>query len=146
MMARLAPATGNWASSPHARLRIESVGGHSPSEITLDTNDLSISCVTEARRIFGDHIEHGLNVRRRASDDAQDLTRRGLLLQRFLELLKKPHVLDGDDRLIGEGFHQLHLPFSKRFDNIAPDSEAADIRFFPQQRYREHGARTHLAR
>ena len=39
----------------------------------------------------------------------KNLTRRGLLLQRFLEFLKQPHVLDGDHRLVGEGFKELDL-------------------------------------
>ena len=28
---------------------------------------------------------------------------------RFLEFLEQPHVLDGDHRLVGEGFEQLDL-------------------------------------
>ena len=49
-------------------------------------------------------------------DDAQDLAGRRLLLQRFgevavasLQLREQPHVLDGDDRLIGEGLEQRDL-------------------------------------
>ena len=58
-------------------------------------------------------VEHRLHVRRRAADDAEHLGRCGLMLQRFaqfrvalLEFLEQPHVLDGDDRLVGEGFEQ----------------------------------------
>ena len=29
----------------------------------------------------------------------------------LLDFLEQPHVLDGDDRLIGEGFEKLDLPF-----------------------------------
>ena len=68
-----------------------------------------VGCLAEPRGIFSDHVQHRLNVGRRAGDDAQDFTRRGLLLQRFFEFLEQPHVLDGDDRLIGEGFKQLDL-------------------------------------
>ena len=39
----------------------------------------------------------------------KDFTGRSLLLQRFLEFLEQPHILDGDDRLIGEGFKELDL-------------------------------------
>ena len=46
----------------------------------------------------------------------KNLTRRSLLLQRLGDLaialfqfLEQPHVLDGDDRLVGEGFEQLDL-------------------------------------
>ena len=68
------PATGDWAFRLASVSGLCSVGGHSPSEIALDTNNLSINCVTESRRVFGDHIEHGLNVRRRAGDDPKNLS------------------------------------------------------------------------
>ena len=68
-----------------------------------------VVCITEPRSVFRNHIQHRLNIRRRAGDDAQDLTRRRLLLQRLFELIEKPHVLDGNDRLVGEGLQQLDL-------------------------------------
>ena len=55
-------------------------------------------------RALGNRIKHRLDVRRRAGDDAQNFARRGLLLQRLLELLEQPNVLEGDDRLVREGF------------------------------------------
>ena len=39
----------------------------------------------------------------------KNFARRRLLLQRFLEFLEQPHVLDGDHGLVGEGFEQLDL-------------------------------------
>ena len=69
----------------------------------------SVIALAQPRGVFCDHIQHRLDIRRRAGDDAQDFTRRGLLLQRLLEFLKQPHVLDGDHRLVGEGFKQLDL-------------------------------------
>ena len=68
---------------------------------------------TNAHRIFGHCVQHWLNVRRRAGDDAQNFTGRSLLLQRFLEFLKQPHVLDGNHRLVGKGFKQLDLRWSE---------------------------------
>ena len=62
-----------------------------------------------SRRILRDSIQHRLNVRRRAGNDAQDLTRRSLLLQRFFEFLEQPHVLNRDHRLVGEGLEELDL-------------------------------------
>ena len=65
-----------------------------------------------------DRVEHGLDVGGRAADHAQDLPRRRLLLERLrqlavarLQLPEQPHVLDGDDRLVGEGLEQRHLTF-----------------------------------
>src|SRR5262245_16088956 len=63
--------------------------------------------------VFSHNIQNRLKVRRRAGDDAQDLARRSLLLQRFLEFLEKPHVLNSDDRLVGEGFKELDLRSGK---------------------------------
>src|SRR5262245_65650581 len=56
-----------------------------------------------------DRIQHRLNISWRASDDAQNLTRRRLLFQRFLEFLEQPHVLNGDHGLVGKGFKELDL-------------------------------------
>ena len=77
--------------------------------VALYAIDLSINRVAQARGTFGNGVQHRLNVRRRAGDDAQDFACRGLLLQRFVEFLKQPHVLDGDYGLVGEGFKQLDL-------------------------------------
>ena len=68
-----------------------------------------VGCIAQSRGIFCDHIQHRLDIRRRAGDDAQDFARRSLLFQRFLEFLEQPHVLDGDHRLVGEGFEQFDL-------------------------------------
>src|SRR5262249_23086382 len=58
----------------------------------------------------GNGVEHGLHVRWRAGDDAEDLADSSLVLERFLELalaslhgLEQPGVLYGDHRLVGEG-------------------------------------------
>ena len=80
-----------------------------PIGIIFEANDGDIERFANARRILSNDIQHRLNVRRRASNDAQNFTRRRLLLQRFLQLLEQPHVLDGDDCLVGEGFKQLDL-------------------------------------
>ena len=91
--------------------RLESIHrcATSRSIIAVNAPNHRIVRIAQPRRILGDHIQHRLNIRRRAGDDAQDLTRRSLLLQRFLEFLEQPHVLDGDHRLVGEGFEELDL-------------------------------------
>ena len=78
------------------------------SSPSIEAN-LRIGCVAQPRGIFGNGIQHRLDIRRRAGDDAQDFARRRLLLQRLLEFLEQPHVLDGDHGLVGEGFKQLDL-------------------------------------
>ena len=66
---------------------------------------------------------------RRGSDDSQDFTRRGLLLQSFgqftvarLLLINQPSILNRDDRLVGEGFEQFDVTICKR-----PNLRAANM-------------------
>ena len=78
-------------------------------DVTINAANHGIVCVAQPCGIFCNDIQHRLDVRRRAGDHTQDLTRRRLLLQRFLEFLEQPHILDGDHRLVGEGFKKLDL-------------------------------------
>jgi hypothetical protein len=64
----------------------------------------------------GDRVEDWLGVHRRGPDDPQNLASRGLLIQGLgqfaiarLQLPEQPHVLNGDDGLVGEGLQQLHF-------------------------------------
>ena len=78
-------------------------------------------------------LEHRLELAGRTADDLQHLRRRGLLLQRFGEIvgtlaqfLEQPRVLDRDDGLGGEVLHQLDLLFGER-TNLGPiDADGAD--------------------
>ena len=70
-----------------------------------------------------DGVEDRLHVRGRAADDAEHLGRCRLMLQglaqfcvALLEFLEQPHVLDGDDRLVGEGFEKRDLFVGERTD------------------------------
>ena len=78
---------------------------------------------TNPRRALDDGVEHRLHVGRRAADDAEHLGRCRLMLQRLAqfrvalaEFLEQPHVLDGDDGLVGEGFEQCDLFLGERAD------------------------------
>ena len=68
-----------------------------------------------------DGVEDRLHVRGRAADDAEHLGGCRLMLQRFaqfcvalLEFLEQPHVLDGDNRLVGKGFEKRDLFLRER--------------------------------
>ena len=85
--------------------------------VSVEAEDARVVRSAEARGALDHRVEHGLQIRRRAADRPQDLTRRGLLFQRFgqigiarLQLPEQAHVLDGDDRLVGEGLEQGDLP------------------------------------
>src|SRR5262249_19506629 len=68
-----------------------------------------VGCIAQPRSMLGHSIQHRLDVRRRAGDDAQDFARRRLLFQRFLEFLKQANILNRNHRLVGEGFEKLDL-------------------------------------
>ena len=74
----------------------------------------------DAGRILQHRLEHRLQLAGRRTDDAQHVRRRGLLFERFGELaralllgLEQPHVLQGDDGLVGEGGDQFDLLFGE---------------------------------
>src|SRR5262249_44775545 len=78
----------------------------------------------------------------RAGDHLQDLGAGRLLLERLgqlarsrLYLVEKPHVLDGDDRLVGEGFGQLDLLVSEGLHGGAVHGEHADGNPIAQERH-----------
>ena len=113
---RGAAATGRHgigASHGLMTARRKSVLGHEMDELAVEPEDRAKFSLAQARRPFGDHVEHRLQIGRRARDDAEHVVRRRLLLQRFgqravarLHLVEQADVLDGDDRLVGEGLQQ----------------------------------------
>ena len=81
-------------------------------------------CFADAGRILQHRLEHRLQLAGRRTDDAQHVRRRRLLFERFGELaralllrLEQPHVLERDDRLVGEGGDQLDLLFGETLDS-----------------------------
>ena len=56
-----------------------------------------------------DGVEHRPGVGRRLADDAQNLRRRRLPLQRLPRLVEEPRVLHRNQRLRGEGPHERDL-------------------------------------
>ena len=82
--------------------------------------------------------KHRLNIRRRAGNDPQDFTRGRLLLQRFLQFLEQPDVLNGDDRLVGEGFEKGNLFVRKRSNFRASNENRSNRNALSQQRRAEY--------
>jgi hypothetical protein len=76
---------------------------------SVDAADHSILRVAQSGGILRDDVQHRLDVRRRAGDDAKNLTGRSLLLQGFLEFLEQTNILYRNHGLIGEGFEQSDL-------------------------------------
>src|SRR5262245_61960134 len=94
--------------------------------VPFHANDLGVDCLTESSCICRHGIQHRLYIRRRTSDDAQNFTSGSLLLQRFLEFVKQPNVLDSDHGLVGEGLEQLDLHRSKGAHLHAPCVQRAN--------------------
>ncbi len=108
------------ASMPLGRDVVEGYAGGSGRRRTVKTLTL-MRRRRAARRVARDGVEHGLDVGRRARDDAQDLAGRRLLLQGLgevaitgLQLREEAHVLDGDDGLVGEGLEEGDLGAGER--------------------------------
>jgi hypothetical protein len=79
-------------------------------QIALDPTERACVSSQQTDGAVHDRVEHRLDIRLGAADDAQDVAggslrvqRRGQLAVARLELGEQPHVLDGDDGLIGEG-------------------------------------------
>src|SRR5215475_1505974 len=70
----------------------------------------------------------------------------GKLARARLHLVKQPHVLDRDNRLIGEGFDQLNLLVGERAHHLASKHQGADRNTFAHERYAEHGGDVRLLR
>src|SRR5262245_38445529 len=94
-----------------------------------------------------DGVEDWLHVGGRAANDAEHLRCSGLMLKcltqlrvTFLDLLEQPHVLDGDDRLVGKGFEKRDLLFVERLYLHPPNGNASNRLSFTEQRSSQHGS------
>ena len=92
-------------------------------------------------------FQHGLQIEGRAADDFQHLGGGGLLLQRLgqiararLHLVEKPHVLDCDHGLVGEGLDQLDLASAEYAWLRARDDDSTDERLVADEGDAEQGA------
>ena len=90
---------------------------------------------------FHQRVQHRVEIERRAADRLQHLGRRGLLLQRLghvavarLHLLEQPDILDGDDRLVGEGLEQVDLLVVNGLTSVRRMTIAPMASSFAQQR------------
>jgi hypothetical protein len=99
----------------------------------LHEEDHRVEGVAKAGGRPGDGVEHGLELRHGAVDDAQDLARRALALERVRQLPVARHerlaqtlVLEGDRRLVGESAEQLDLLRREGADACPPDDDESD--------------------
>src|SRR5262249_51167472 len=82
--------------------------------------------LADANSVLKHSLEHWLQFTRRTADNLEHVGGGGLLLQRFAQLIEQARVLDGDDGLTGEVFHQLDLPIGERADDLPVNADSAD--------------------
>ena len=100
-----------------SRKHIAYCGTTSPNRPIYLKNDRAWR-VAKSRGAVGDRIENRLNLRRRAGDDLENFTGRGLLLQGFgqiaianLNFIEQADILDGDHCLVGKVFSRVICVF-----------------------------------
>src|SRR5262245_41530920 len=101
--------------------------------VAVDPKNGCVKSVAQPGCALGNRVEHRLDIGRRAGDHPQDLTRRGLSIQRLcqititrLKLLEQADVLDGNDRLVGKGLEQADLSLTERAAFQSADMNDAD--------------------
>src|SRR5262245_23951378 len=103
-------------------------------QLSVDHRDDTDFRLAELLCSCPDDFEYGLDVGRRARDDAQHLGGGGLLLQGFAQLVEQTRVFDGDDGLVGEALDQLYLLLGKGPNLLPVDGEGADQVIFLEHR------------
>ena len=66
----------------------------------------------------GVEVERGIDRAQHFLERLQFGDRAGQLVGAGLQFAEQPRVLDRDDRLVGEGAHQLDLPLGERLDPL----------------------------
>src|SRR5262245_20473503 len=125
-----------------ARAGQSSACGQQMKELTFETNQGSCPPTEETQGAVGDRVEYRLDVGRRLADNAQDLTRRRLLFQRLLRLVEQPNVLNGDNRLVGEGLEERDLVVGKWSRLATANAQCPDDMTLVQQRYDQQTSKT----
>ena len=110
--------------------------GHHALEVTLDLEYHAVERPADPYRALDDGVEDRLHVRLReplitrrisavavcrSSDSVSSRVAR-------LQLLEQPHVLDGDDGLVGEGLQERDLPVREGCGRFAGNRDEAERR------------------
>ena len=73
--------TVDWNEFPTPPSRQRPVISHWSELVAINAMNHGVSCIAQPRGIFGNNIEHRLNISRRASNHAENFTGRRLLLK-----------------------------------------------------------------
>src|SRR5215831_2683650 len=129
------------------------VGPHQVVFAVLQLEEKGMFRLAQARRCLQDGINYWLQLVGRARNDVEHVTDRSLIVERFLDLararlhlVEQPHVLNGDDRLVGEGGDEVNLLVGERAHVEADQNERADRDALAQHGNSKHGAIPHPGR
>ena len=92
-----------WQSVPDPRREGTSRADHAKNT-ALDAPEVDTGGIEHSRSCLGDRIERALTVLWCAGNDTENVSRRGLTVEAFPQILEQPRVLDSDDGLAGEVF------------------------------------------
>src|SRR4030095_5030483 len=102
--------------------------------------------VAERYDAADNRLEHWLHICGRPRDHLKDLTGRREFTITRLQLREQPDILDGDDRLVGEGLQQGDLPLGEQLRLCAAQHDRTDRGSFTQQRNAERRPLSQLER
>src|SRR5438094_566991 len=109
--------------------------------VSFDDPKVDVLDAAYPGRALADRVQHRLDIRGRAADDAQDLGGSRLVLQRLAEggvslhkLMEQPHVLDGDHRLVRERLQQGNLIACEGVDLSAVHRDRTDRSSLAEER------------
>src|SRR5262245_4362834 len=123
------------------------VGSRGTAGFSIVAENHAVLGTANAHGILQQRLKDALEVEHGSADGLEHLGRGSLLPQRFAQLLRarlhlveQAHVLDRDQRLVGESGDELDLPVRERLDVIALETDDGDHYAVAQQRNPEHGA------
>jgi len=108
-------------------------GRHIAVDLALAYRDPSAIGAAKPGGRFDDCVQHRLHIGGRAADDVEHVAGRGLVFERFFEVVraglqfaKQPRVLDRNHSLVGKGSNQFDLPVRERLYSCPVEIDRAD--------------------
>src|SRR5262249_22617667 len=109
---------------------------------SIKKEHVGIETLAELHHATRDGVEHGLRVRGRAGDYLEDLARRRQVPVPRLQFSEQPRVLDGNDRLVGEGLEQGDLLLGE-LSRLGPvDGDHSDRRSVAEHWHPDNASKT----
>ena len=96
------------------KLGLEAVAGSKLKYFALRLNNACRLRIAKVRRQLNQRVQDRRQVKRRAADNLENVSGRGLLLSdsNSRSFVEQPHVLDGDDGLAWQNFSTSLICFS----------------------------------